>query len=85
MTRRPNTPRSAARAPRGEGVALFHGLGRTRMGMQLLAHRLRGEGFETSCVPYRSRRLSLAEAVELAGRAVDAHGIQRAHVLTERL
>lgn len=52
------------------GVALFHGLGRTRIGMQLLAHRLRRAGFEAVCVPYRSRCLSLAEATDHAARAV---------------
>jgi pimeloyl-ACP methyl ester carboxylesterase len=50
-------------APR-EGVMLLHGLGRTRLGMQLLARRLDLAGFETVCVGYGSRRLSLAEATE---------------------
>lgn len=54
-----------------EGVAVFHGLGRTRIGMQLLAHRLRGSGFEAACVHYRSRHLALAEAVDHAARAVE--------------
>lgn len=54
-----------------EGVAVFHGLGRTRIGMQLLAHRLRGVGFEATCVPYRSRHLPLAEAADIAARAVE--------------
>jgi pimeloyl-ACP methyl ester carboxylesterase len=65
-------PPGAAKPDRApiEGVALLHGLGRTRIGMQLLAHRLRLEGFEAACVPYRSRRLSLAESTEFAARAV---------------
>jgi pimeloyl-ACP methyl ester carboxylesterase len=54
-----------------EGVAVFHGLGRTRIGMQLLAHRLRRCGFVAACVPYRSRHLSLDEAIDGAARAVE--------------
>lgn len=50
---------------------MFHGLGRTRIGMQLLAHRLRRGGFAAACVPYRSRHLSLAEAIDFAARAVE--------------
>jgi len=53
-----------------EGVVLLHGLGRTRIAMQLLARRLDRAGFETECVAYSSRRLSLAEATEAAVRAV---------------
>jgi len=61
---------AGSNAPPAEGVALFHGLGRTRLGIQLLAHRLRNAGFEATCINYRSRRLSLAEAKEHAARAV---------------
>jgi pimeloyl-ACP methyl ester carboxylesterase len=52
-----------------EGVVLLHGLGRTRIGMQLLAHRLERAGFGTVCVPYRSRELSLDEAKDYAAHA----------------
>ena len=59
----------ADRAP-VEGVVLLHGLGRTRIGMLLLARRLERAGFRTRCVGYRSRRLRLAEAVEQVTAAV---------------
>jgi len=60
---------SDVRAP-VEGVVLLHGLGRTLLGMQLLARRLDLAGFETECVGYGSRRLSLAEATEAVADAV---------------
>lgn len=53
-----------------EGVVLIHGLGRTRLGMQIMAHRLERAGFRTACIGYRSRRLSFAEAVDSVDRAV---------------
>jgi pimeloyl-ACP methyl ester carboxylesterase len=53
-----------------EGVALIHGLGRTRLVMELLAIRLRRAGFEAVCIDYRSRRVSLAKATETVARRV---------------
>jgi len=61
--------RKASAAPI-EGVAVMHGLGRTRAGMELLAHRLRGAGFEAACVPYPSRRLGVAAAAEAVAARV---------------
>ncbi len=59
----------AGRAP-VEGVAVMHGLGRTRAAMELLAHRLRRAGFEAVCVPYPSRRLGVAAAAELVAARI---------------
>lgn len=53
----------------------MHGLGRTRVGMELLAHRLRAAGFEAACVPYRSIRLDVATAAEtVAARVAELAG-----------
>ena len=53
-----------------EGVVLIHGLGRSRLAMEVLAHRLRSAGFAAESVGYRSRGLSLARATEAVDRAV---------------
>ena len=53
-----------------EGVVLIHGLGRSRLAMEVLARRLRSAGFAAESVGYRSRGLSLARATEAVDRAV---------------
>ena len=52
-----------------EGVVLIHGLGRSRLAMEVLARRLRSAGFAAECVGYRSRGLSLTLATEAVARA----------------
>ena len=75
---------SDARAP-VEGVVLLHGLGRTRLGMQLLARRLDLAGFETESVGYASRRLSLAEATEAVAVALAARRWDVVHLVGHSL
>ena len=53
-----------------EGVVLIHGLGRSRIAMEILARRLRSAGFVAESVGYRSRGLSLIHAIEAVDRAV---------------
>ncbi len=53
-----------------EGVVLIHGLGRSRVAMEILARRLRSAGFAAESVGYRSRGLSLTNATEAVERAV---------------
>jgi len=53
-----------------EGVVLIHGLGRSRVAMEILARRLRSAGFAAESVGYRSRGLSLTNAIEAVDRAV---------------
>jgi pimeloyl-ACP methyl ester carboxylesterase len=75
-------PRGGRRA-RVEGVAVMHGLGRTRAAMELLARRLRRAGFEAVCIAYPSRRLGVAEAAEVvAARIADvARGWDVVHLV----
>ena len=53
-----------------EGVVLIHGLGRSRIAMEVLARRLRSAGFVAESVGYRSCGLSLTHAIEAVDRAV---------------
>jgi len=80
-------PPVQAAPPPAEGVALIHGLGNARIGMQALALRLELEGFETASVGYPSRRLFLSEAIErvAVGIAELAGGWDRVHLVGHSL
>jgi len=71
MTEFPISPKDKARGGTPiEGVVLIHGLGRSRVAMEVLARRLRSAGFTAESVGYRSRGLSLARATAVVDRAV---------------
>ena len=70
-----------------EGVVLIHGLGRSRLAMEVLTLRLRSAGFAAESVGYRSRGLSLARATEAVDRAVTdlARGWDEVHLVGHSL
>jgi pimeloyl-ACP methyl ester carboxylesterase len=70
MTRPANSPQDKTRNEADEGVVLIHGLGRSHLAMEVMALRLRADGFTVECVGYHSRGLSLRNATDAVERQV---------------
>jgi triacylglycerol lipase len=69
-------------------VVVLHGLGRTRLSMNLLATRLRNHGFAVVNLGYPSRRYGIAELTEHLDQELSRHDLasaRRVHFLTHSL
>jgi pimeloyl-ACP methyl ester carboxylesterase len=71
MARSSNSPKGKTRrSALIEGVVLIHGLGRSHLAMEIMAMRLRADGFTVECVGYHSRGLSLRNAIDAVERQI---------------